>query len=78
MIAQTRKKAIGTRSTLDTMKISLDMEVQIEISLRTKVHGGKGIYPKNHQKKNAFGTLNFGYKGNFITNGRQDQNIPLK
>jgi hypothetical protein len=35
LIAQTPKKAIGTRSTLDTMKISLDMEVQIEISLRT-------------------------------------------
>ena len=44
------------------------------------MHGGKCIYPKNHQKKkkNAFGTLNFGYKGNFITNGHQDQNIPFK
>ena len=39
----------------------------------------KVYIPKITKKKeNAFGTLNFGYIGNFITNGRQDQNIPLK
>jgi hypothetical protein len=36
------------------------------------------VYIPKITKKNSFGTLNFGYKGNFITNGRQDQNIPLK